>query len=275
MLSGSSRGGLLPPRAMPRRSGVHASSSGVAPCPMRRGATGLCGALPRREPTPRRASSVRGQRHSVDVDNVRPSSSRMPSTGQQEQEEEQQLEQDAGARARGAAPSSVGEPAASLVQSPQGGGASLFGVSCVELVAMVERAFSSEVVDTVDVGWWSQQLGVRLSDGLDPSDATDRQARIATFGSNRLPPPRLVSLFELVLEAFQVGGLGWLGWLSLCDVEMHGRGRGHLFRREPTRQSAVMALGGHVEREIRCPPIHEEGRFMRRGETVAGGTPAA
>lgn len=81
-----------------------------------------------------------------------------------------------------------------------------YDVSFSELVEMVESAFGMDreegvVLDTVSL---AGRLCVKLDRGLDPGDTGDLAARAEAFGSNRLPPPRLVSIWDLVVEAFQV-----------------------------------------------------------------------
>lgn len=56
--------------------------------------------------------------------------------------------------------------------------------------------------------WDLQQLAAALRtstrNGLEVGNAADTDARIAAFGSNRLPPPRTVTFWELVWDALQV-----------------------------------------------------------------------
>ncbi|KAG1672246.1 hypothetical protein FOA52_002948 [Chlamydomonas sp. UWO 241] len=78
-----------------------------------------------------------------------------------------------------------------------------FSVSMADLVTMVEAAFDVRSSETLDAVALAASLCTSLDSGLDDVDSSGLQARAAAFGSNRLPPPRLVTMLELIVEAFQ------------------------------------------------------------------------
>ncbi len=76
-----------------------------------------------------------------------------------------------------------------------------FGVTSQELVDLVDTGFrSSGYVDT-DASDLAGRLRTKLLSGL---DAENLELRSQLFGTNRLPPPKVVSFWGLVVEAMQV-----------------------------------------------------------------------
>ena len=102
-------------------------------------------------------------------------------------------------------PVTISPPSSPPTPPPLPKGPCTFGIKQADLQRLVEQGFDTGGTFSLEPAKLGEVLCSSTARGLCRENEEQRQQRRTTFGTNRLPPKKAVSFWELVKEALQVG----------------------------------------------------------------------